>query len=75
MKNQGVFFQINVLSLGGFYGDEAKRRAYQMLERGWVEFMGTDTHTTLYAQALVELSNDRKVEKMLNKYEFLNKTL
>lgn len=75
LKNQGVYFQINALSLGGFYGDEPKRRAYQMLERGWVEFMGTDTHNTLYAQALVELSNDRKVEKMLNKYEFLNKTL
>ncbi len=75
LKNQGVFFQINALSLGGFYGEEPKRRAYQMLERGWVEFMGTDTHNTMYAQALVDLSNDRKVEKILNKYEFLNKTL
>lgn len=75
LKNQGVFFQINVLSLGGFYGEEAKKRAYQMLEREWVEFMGTDTHNTMYAQALVDLSNDRKVEKILNKYEFLNKTL
>lgn len=75
LKNQGVFFQINVLSLGGFYGDEAKKRAYQMLERGWVEFMGTDTHNTMYSQALIDLSNDRKVEKVLNKYEFMNKTL
>lgn len=75
LKNQGVLFQINALSLGGFYGEEPKRRAYQMIERGWVEFMGTDTHNTLYAQALADLSNDRKVEKILNKYEFLNKTL
>ena len=75
LKNQGVFFQVNVLSLGGFYGDEAKKRAYQMLENGWVEFLGTDTHNTMYAQALVDLSNDRKVEKVLSKYEFLNKTL
>ena len=75
LKNQGVFFQINVLSLGGFYGEEAKKRAYTMLEQGWVEFMGTDTHNTMYAQALIELSHDRKVEKTLGKYEFLNKTL
>jgi tyrosine-protein phosphatase YwqE len=75
LKNQGVFFQINALSLGGFYGEEPKRRAYQMLENGWVEFMGTDTHNGMYAQALVDLSNDRKIEKVLNKYEFLNKTL
>ena len=46
-----------------------------MLDRGWVEFMGTDTHNTMYAQALVDLSNDRKVEKILEKHEFLNKTL
>ena len=75
LKNQGVFFQINVLSLGGFYGEEPKRRALEMLDRGWVEFMGTDTHNTMYAQALVDLSNDRKVEKILEKHEFLNKML
>lgn len=75
LKNQGVLFQINALSLGGFYGEEPRKRAFQMLERGWVEFMGTDTHNIMYAQALIDLSNDRKVEKILNKYEFLNKTL
>ena len=75
LKNQGVFFQINALSLGGFYGDEAKRRAYQMLENGWVEFMGTDTHNTMYAQALRDLSNNRKVEKVMEKYQFMNNTL
>lgn len=72
LKNQGVFFQINALSLGGFYGDDAKQRAYDMLERGWVEFMGTDTHNTMYAQALRDLSNNRKVEKVLEKYQFMN---
>lgn len=75
LKNQGVFFQINALSLGGFYGEEAKQRAYEMLERGWVEFMGTDTHNTMYAQALSDLSRDRKVEKVLEKYQFMNSTL
>lgn len=75
LKNQGVYFQINALSLGGFYGEEAKRRAYYMLEQGWVEFMGTDTHNTVYAQALINLTHDRKVEKTLEKYDFLNKTI
>ena len=75
LKNQGVYFQINALSLGGFYGDEAKRRAYEMLERGWVEFMGTDTHNTMYAQALSDLSRNKKVEKVLEKYTILNNTL
>ena len=75
LKDQGVFFQINVLSLGGFYGEDAKRKAFEMLDRGWVEFMGTDTHNSMYAQALIDLSHNRKLEKILEKQEFLNKTL
>ena len=75
LTRRGVYFQINALSLGGFYGEEAKHKAYEMLDAGWVEFMGTDTHNTMYAQALTELSNDRKVMKVLEKHEFLNKTL
>ena len=75
LKNQGVYFQINSLSLGGFYGEEAKQRALEMLERGWVEFMGTDTHNTMYAQALRDLTHNRKVEKVMEKYQFLNNTL
>ena len=74
LKNQGVFFQVNVLSLGGFYGEE-KRRAFEMVEGGLVEFLGTDTHNSMYAQALIDLTHNRKVEKLLMNHEFLNKTL
>lgn len=75
LKNQGIFFQVNVLSLGGFYGEEAKRRAFEMVEGGLVEFLGTDTHNSMYAQALIDLTHNRKVEKLLMNHEFLNKTL
>lgn len=75
LKNQGVLFQCNILSLGGFYGDEPRRRAYAMIEDGIVDFLGTDTHNNLYAKALTEVSCDRKVEKILEKHKFLNNTL
>lgn len=75
LKNQGVYFQVNVLSLGGFYGDEAKKKAFAMINQGWVEFLGTDTHNTMYAQALVGLTHDRKVAKVLETHDFLNRTL
>lgn len=75
LKNQGVYFQVNVLSLGGFYGDEAKKKAFAMINQGWVEFLGTDTHNTMYAQALAGLTHDRKVAKVLETHDFLNRTL
>ena len=73
--NQGIYLQVNTLSLGGFYGEEARRRAFAIIERGWVSFIGSDTHNTLYCEALRDLSRNRKLEKLLEKHEFMNNTL
>lgn len=44
LKAKDVRFQINLLSLAGFYGKEARKRAQDMLEREWVDAWGTDIH-------------------------------
>lgn len=44
LKGMGVRFQLNLLSLTGFYGERARRRAQGMLERKWVDAWGTDIH-------------------------------
>lgn len=75
LKENGVLLQLNLLSLDGFYGDEPKRKALQLIERGWVEFMGTDMHNPLYGQALILASRNRTIEKIINKYHFLNNEL
>jgi tyrosine-protein phosphatase YwqE len=38
LKDMGVYFQINILSLIGFYGEGSRRKAFEMIEKGWVEF-------------------------------------
>lgn len=72
LKNMGVYFQVNILSLIGFYGEDCQEKGYELIEKGWVEFLGTDLHTTLYAQALIDSTYDKKLEKMLGKHTFLN---
>lgn len=72
-KDMGVFFQINILSLSGFYGEGPRRKGFEMIENGWVEFLGTDMHNTLYAQALIDATHDRKIEKVLEKHTFMNR--
>ncbi len=74
-KEQGIYFQSNILSLDGFYGEEAQRKAYEYIENGWVEFLGTDMHNTLYAQALRHASMNKKIIKLLETTEFENKNL
>lgn len=72
LKDMGIYFQVNILSLAGFYGDTPRRKAYEMIEEGWVEFLGTDTHNVIYAQALSDATRDRKIEKVLATHQFLN---
>lgn len=75
LKNQGVLFQCNILSLAGFYGHEAQSRAVKMIENGWVDFLATDIHNYMYADALRAATHNRTVQKILGKYKFMNKEL
>lgn len=74
-KEMGIYFQTNILSLSGFYGENARTKAYEMIEAGWIEFMGTDMHNCIYAQALIDASHDRKIERLIERNAFMNKEL
>lgn len=43
-KEQGLKFQINILSLAGAYGEEAKKKAEWLLDHDMADFLGTDVH-------------------------------
>lgn len=75
LKEMGVMFQVNVLSLGGFYGEVSRREGYKMIGNGWVELLGTDMHNLMYADALRRTSHDKRVQKLLEKVEFQNKNI
>lgn len=72
LRNNGVLIQVNILSLDGFYGPESAKRAYRMIENGWVDFLGTDLHGMRYAEALIRASNNKKIEKIIIQNQFLN---
>lgn len=44
LLSYGCKFQINILSLGGFYGRRIQDRAYKILKNNWAEYSGTDIH-------------------------------
>ena len=75
LKEMGVLLQVNVLSLDGFYGMPPMRKGYELIERGWVELLGTDIHNMLYGQALINASHNKKIEKVLEGHIFLNSDL
>lgn len=75
LKEQGVYFQSNIMSFGGFYGSESMKRAYQYVDNGWINFLGTDIHGKKYRDALVDVCKKSKFQKLLKKNTFLNNQL
>lgn len=75
MKDIGILFQINILSLDGFYGQVSMEKGFEYIEKGYVELLGTDMHNTSYANALAHSTNNRRIKKMLKSHTFMNNTL
>lgn len=48
----GTFFQINVLSLAGYYGKDEKRMAEYLIDKGMVDYIGTDLHNHRHGDAI-----------------------
>lgn len=44
LKDMGVLFQLNILSLSGYYGKHAKEKSHKLLKKGMYDFCGTDLH-------------------------------
>ena len=43
-RDQGVWIQINLNSLCGHYGPDIQRQAEVLIDKGWVDLVGTDCH-------------------------------
>ena len=44
LKENGILFQLNILSLTGAYGEEAKKKAEKLLNLKMIDFYGSDVH-------------------------------
>lgn len=69
LKNKGVEFQLNLLSLTGYYGRPTRDNALQLLKTGMIDYLATDMHHERHANGLEQLLEDTKISKLLNSYE------
>lgn len=52
LREAGYYFQVNLLSLTGYYGKVPYEIAQHLVEKKYVDFLGTDLHHTRHLQAL-----------------------
>lgn len=66
LRNRGVLFQINLLSLINFYSRPTRKMAEKLIDKGWVEFLGSDCHNMNHARLLKEVHRTSYFKKALS---------
>lgn len=64
-KQQGIYFQLNMLSLSEFYGKEVKKIALKLLNEEMIDFIGSDVHNMNQLDSLKELTISKKTQELL----------
>lgn len=76
MKDTGCLFQLNVLSLGGFYGKAPVELAHYLIKQRYFNLIGTDLHNSRHLE-LLGLSSPYMpvIKKLIDSGEILNSQL
>ena len=73
--DKGVFLQLNLLSITGYYSPEIKEKSKQLIENDLVSFVGTDCHNIRHAQKLKECFTNPLWHQLSKSEKLLNNTL
>ncbi|WP_157097829.1 tyrosine-protein phosphatase [Niabella ginsenosidivorans] len=75
IKDNGVLFQLNLLSLTGGYGSRVQEIAQYLLDNDFYTFVGTDLHHEGHMSRLQSLQIPEKLQNLLTGDRLLNKAL
>lgn len=75
LKDRGLFFQMNIGSITGYYAPGVRKFAEKLIDAGMIDFVGSDMHNQKMMDEMVKSQYDRLMEKLVSKGKLLNKTL
>ena len=71
-KTIGCLFQLNLLSLGNYYGRSANELAKYLIKKEYYELVGTDLHTAYHLQALQNPALSLPLKRLLDSGKIIN---
>lgn len=76
LKDGGCFFQLNILSLTGYYGKGPAELSHHLIKNNYIDFLGTDLHHNRHVHALRNSPklNDQ-VKQLLDSGKLMNASL
>lgn len=66
LKEQGVMFQLNAMSLDGYYGPTVRDKAHRLLSEGMYDRIGTDLHREEHLLILKNMKVSNSLSKTIN---------
>lgn len=75
LKGIGCFFQINLLSLTGYYGRTVTELAHYLIKKGYYNLAGTDLHNMQQLQRLHDPSLTNGLKKLMESCTLINDQL
>ncbi|MFT3703628.1 MAG: histidinol phosphatase [Agriterribacter sp.] len=72
LRNAGCYFQVNLLSLIGYYGKSIQQAAERLLKKGQIELLGTDMHHDRHLNNLQNPALLQKANEIANTLPLLN---
>ncbi|MEA3373230.1 MAG: CpsB/CapC family capsule biosynthesis tyrosine phosphatase [Campylobacterota bacterium] len=75
IKSLGVLFQMNINSLGGYYGEGARNTVNELISRGMVDFIGSDTHKVRHLERMTEVFKSMDYQNIFTHNTILNNSL
>ncbi len=75
IKETGCYFQLNTISLTGYYGKASQKIAEELVDNMMIEFIASDMHHLRHADALKQSLHLPYVRKLLTDYQLQNELL
>lgn len=75
LKQWGCEFQVNLLSLTGYYGRTVEKNARLLMKAGLTDFLATDLHHRRHAELLEKAFSDKQVKAALEHPSIRNESL
>jgi tyrosine-protein phosphatase YwqE len=75
LKDRGVYFQLNTVSLAGYYPEPVKKFAEKLVDKNMIDFIGSDMHNMRYMEALQKSLKEKVLGRLMASGKLLNAAL
>lgn len=72
LKNLGVLFQLNTISLSGHYSRLTKKTSEKLIDAGMIDFLGSDVHNSHYFPLLEKAMLAPALKKLMESGRLMN---